>query len=155
MWMLGGIKFMHIIKFVFVFLAIPLAVVGFRKKHKPLALLAFCFIIFAYGLAEMSKNKPFIPAKVEVRNAGSEPYVSGEQVYLANCVFCHGVDGKKMYRGAIDLTKSTLSPELIAQMVREGSKGKMPSYANRIPEDQLAALSQFVVELRTDNLSRE
>jgi len=151
--MLGGIKVFQIIKLTLVFISIPLAIVGFKKKRKTLALISFLFIIGAYGLAEMGKNKPFIPAKVEVINLDStSAAVHGEKVFLANCVFCHGTDGKKQYRGASDLSKSTLTVESIEGMIREGSKGKMPAYGNILPEEQVAAVATFIVELRTGEM---
>ncbi|HRI42203.1 MAG TPA: SirB2 family protein, partial [Bacteroidia bacterium] len=57
---LGGIKLFHIIKLVFVFLAIPLGVIGFKKQRYAAAILSVLFIVLAYGMAEMSKNKPFL-----------------------------------------------------------------------------------------------
>ena len=62
-YILGGIKVFHIIKLICVFIAIPLAVVGFKNHKKGLALISFILIIGSYGLGEMSKNKAFIPGK--------------------------------------------------------------------------------------------
>ena len=61
---IGGIKTMHVIKLILVFISIPLAVIGFKKHKRGLALISLILIVGAYGLAEMSKSKPFIPKKV-------------------------------------------------------------------------------------------
>ena len=139
----------HLIKLAFVLISIPLAVIAFKRYNKALALLSLLLIIGAYGLAEMSKNKPFIPAKVVVSNDDGSQLVIGTRTYAANCAFCHGTDGKKMYRAATDLTRSTLDAALVQQMVKEGSKGKMPSYAGYLSEDEIAAVGIYVQTLRS------
>lgn len=147
-YLLGGIKVLHIIKLVCVFIAIPLAVVGFKKHKKGLALFSFILIVAAYGLGEASKNKPFIPAKVIVTGDASSSFAQGGILYQANCTFCHGQNGSKKYREASDLSKSTLDVTLIEQMVREGSKGKMPSYTGVLTDTEIAEISAYVTSLR-------
>lgn len=148
---LGGIKVLQIIKLVFVFLSIPIAMIGFKKQNKGLALLSLILIVGAYGMSEASKNKPFIPAKVALSGNVSSENAIGTQVYFENCAFCHGTDGKKMYRNAKDLTQTQFSFDDIQQMVREGSKGKMPGYTATISDDNIAAVSKFVETLKTMN----
>lgn len=92
---LGGIKTFQILKLVLVFVSIPLAVVGFKRRIKGVALLAFLLIVASYGVAEMSKNKPFLKANVVINGAGGGRLENGERVYFENCAFCHGADGKK------------------------------------------------------------
>jgi mono/diheme cytochrome c family protein len=146
---LGGIKFFQILKLAFVIISIPVAVIGFKKMKKGMALLALLLIIGAYGLSEMSKNKPFIPAKVVVApGIPSTTTVLGEKIYLENCTFCHGAGGNKMYRNATDLTNSVLSADLIRQMVKEGSKGKMPAYRTTLSDENINAVAAFVINLR-------
>lgn len=145
---LGGIKVFHIIKLVFVVISIPVAIIAFKKYNKGLALLSLLLIIGAYGLAEMSKNKAFIPAKVMVANDDGSALITGTKTFAANCAFCHGTDGKKAYRGATDLSKSTLDATLVEQMVREGSKGKMPAYMNVLSPEEITAVGNFVQTLR-------
>ena len=79
---LGGIKVFHIIKLVFVFTSIPLAVVAFKKGKPALALIALFLIIGAYGLAEMSKSKPFIPAKVTLAQGMDEAKAATYKILL-------------------------------------------------------------------------
>ena len=144
---IGGIKYMHIIKLIFVFASIPLAVIAFKKYNKGLALLSLILITGAYGLAEMSKNKIFIPKKVELATKEHSVFAEGAFVYYQNCVFCHGTDGKKMYRNAADLTLSKLNEDAISQNVREGIKGKMPSYNIILSDSNIAAVAKYVNSL--------
>ncbi len=146
---IGGIKTFGIIKLACVFVSIPLAVIGFKKHKKGLALLSLLLIIGAYGLAEMSKNKPFIPSNATVSLSNTDPvFAEGAAVYHANCAFCHGDDGKKMYRNASDLSKSVASEDGIKQMVLEGSRGKMPAYKLVLSDQQIAAVARFVTGIR-------
>ncbi|MFZ7113751.1 MAG: c-type cytochrome [Bacteroidota bacterium] len=144
----GGIKTLYIIKLVFVFLSIPIAVAAFKKQNKGLALLSLILIVGAYGMAEAGKNKPFIPAKVALKGTATEENSAGAKLYFENCAFCHGADGKKLYRGAKDLTISPFAYDDIVQMVREGSKGKMPGYTVTLTDDEIAAVSKFVANLK-------
>ncbi len=148
---LGGIKTLHIIKLVLVFLSIPLAMIGFKKQNKGLALLSMLLIVGAYGLSEASRNKPFLPANVQIGGSETSENSLGAKVYFENCAFCHGTDGKKMYRNAKDLTMSRISSEDLLIMVRDGSKGKMPGYSVTISDENIAAVSKFVEGLRPQN----
>lgn len=145
---LGGIKTFHIIKLVLVFIAIPLAIIGFKKRMKFLALISFMLIIGAYGLAEMSKNKPFMPAKVVVTNDDGSAMVNGARIYSANCVFCHGQDGKKNYRTAKDLSMTGLDINSIQAMVHDGVKGKMPAYGSTLSYQEIADVAAYVLTLQ-------
>jgi mono/diheme cytochrome c family protein len=146
---IGGIKTAQIFKLACVIVSIPIAIIGFKKYKKGLALFSFILIVAAYGLAEMSRNKPFIASKTEINydNANAD-FNKGAMVYHANCVFCHGNDGKKMYHGAPDLTKSVTTEDGIVQMVKEGSKGKMPAYNLVLSNDDISAVAKFVTGIR-------
>jgi mono/diheme cytochrome c family protein len=145
---IGGIKTFQIIKLICVFLSIPLAVIGFKKYKKGLALISLMLIVAAYGLAEMSRNKPFIASKAEMdHNNTNAGFSNGAVLYQSNCVFCHGKDGKKMYRGATDLTVSTASEEGIISKVKDGSE-QMPAYKGILSEQELTALAVYVKGIR-------
>lgn len=146
---IGGIKYLQIIKLVFVIISIPLAVIGFKKQQKGMALFSLLLIIGAYGLAEASKTKPFIPAEVQLNIHGESSLAEGAVVYQSNCAFCHGVDGKKMYRLAPNLSISGITEDEIKQIVHEGSKSKMPSYNIIISDENIAAVAKYVMSLRT------
>lgn len=146
---IGGIKLFHIIKLLFVFISIPLAVIGFKKQKKGLALLSFFLLVAAYGIAEMSRSKPFIPAGADITTESSDMLVQGGILYRQKCVFCHGADGRKNYRTAKDLTSSSLSEDDISIIIRQGIKGKMPAYdLISINDQNIKALSLYVMSLR-------
>lgn len=145
---LGAIKILQIIKLAGILVLIPLSVIGFKKKNKGLALLSFILLVGVYGLAEMAKGKPFIPNKVIVEGNAAGVSDSGIKTFVANCAMCHGLDGKKGYRDAADLSSSTLSGTLITQLVKEGSKGKMPAFTGTLSDEEISAVSSYVVTLR-------
>jgi mono/diheme cytochrome c family protein len=145
---LGAIKTMQIVKLVLIFASIPIAVIGFKKMNKGLAVLAFLMIVGAYGIAEMAKKKPFIPNKVIVQGDADERTKMGATTYIANCAMCHGQDGKKMYRDAKDLSTSALNDDAVQLFIRSGSKGRMPAYENVLSADEIAATSAYVMTLR-------
>lgn len=148
LFILGAIKVLLIVKLVFVFASIPISVIGFRRQNKALALLSLLLIIGAYGLSEVAKNKPFMPAKVEVNGNADDAAKLGIKTYIANCAMCHGKDGKKMYRDAKDLSASALDEASTEVMVREGSKGKMPAFTGVLSEEEIIAVSGYVQTLR-------
>lgn len=142
----GAIKTFHVIKLLLIFTAIPLAVVGFKKHKKGLALIAFFFIVGAYGLAEMSRSKPYMAKKT----IPSEQV--GLNVYQANCVMCHGEDGKKNYRGAVDLSSSVMdqggSEAIISSGVKKGTHGSMPAFESTLSSDEIRSVAQYIQSLK-------
>jgi cytochrome c6 len=85
------------------------------------------------------------------------PSVAGEDaetaaLYNKKCSMCHGKNGvaKKMAEGSADLNdpawqKST-SVGKIAQVLTEG-KGKMPGYRDKLGEDEIKAIADYVLTL--------
>jgi len=145
---LSAIKTLQIVKLACVLISIPLAVVGFKRMNKALALFSFLLIVAAYGLAEMARNKPYIPNKVVINGNADDAAQLGIKTFAGNCAMCHGLDGKKGYRDAPDLSVSQLDPSLVPQMIREGSKGKMPAFAGTLSEEEINAVGSYVVTLR-------
>jgi len=145
---LDGIKKIHFIKLALVFASIPIAVIAFKRYKKGLALFALVLIISAYGMAEMSKSMPFIPATTSFPPDYPGENLGGARIYMENCMFCHGENGKKMYRNAPDLTKSNYTEDGIMQLVRQGSRGKMPKYGLTFSDEELQSLAKYVTSLR-------
>lgn len=151
LFILGAVKMLMIIKFILVFISIPIAVVGFKRRNKLLALLSLLLIIGAYGMSEAAKKKPFIPSKVEVNGNADDAAKLGIKTYIANCAMCHGKDGKKMYRDSKDLSVSALDQASIEMIVREGSsanKYRMPAFAGTLSDEEITAVSAYVQSLR-------
>lgn len=144
------VDMMMIIKIVMVLAAIPLAVVGFRKSNKLLALLSVVLIILTYGVAEM--HSAGVGAKsVEVpAELASNPAEQGKYLYHnaspAACVACHGENGKGGIAGAKDMTISKLSDAEMAAMIKKG-KNAMPKYKN-LTDDQVNSLVAYIRTLK-------
>lgn len=149
-WMLlnipsGMISTFVLIKLVVVFVSIPLAVIGFKKSNKMLAILATVLIIGAYGLGEMAKKRPVVQKTMVTSAVGAnELYVAG------NCAACHGANGKEpnLSVGAKDLSASTLTDEQIIQRISQG-KNAMPGYGKSFSESQIKELAEYVKSFRS------
>lgn len=135
-------KTMFLIKIVAVFASIPLAVIGFKKKNKVLALLSFVLIVGAYGLAEMNKK-----AKSKVEPTAAGVVLSGKELFDNNCKVCHGEDGTLSASGAKNLQTSVLSDEEIKDRIMNG-KNSMPAYGKSFSAEEIDKLVEFSKTLR-------
>jgi len=81
----------------------------------------------------------------------------GKEVFTANCIPCHGPDGRartpagrKLH--ANDLTESKLTDDEIRKQVNEGRKDQrgalMPPFKDVLKPDQIDAVIVFVKSLR-------
>jgi uncharacterized membrane protein SirB2 len=136
-----SINMFLIIKIIIVFASIPLAVIGFKKKNKGLAVVSFILIVAAYGLAEMSKKKS---SKVVTSNTVA---TTGEGIYTANCSRCHGDDGKLGLAGAVDLSMSTMDLVTKVNVITNGKNGIMPAYG-MLGEEQIQAVAAYTETLK-------
>ncbi len=132
------VKPMMWIKIALVLLSIPLAIVGFKKSNKALAVLSLLMILGAFGLAEMNHKKQ---GQVDVAPGTSIAANDGKALYEANCVLCHGADGKLGMAGALDLSKTVLDLPSITQVISQG-RGAMP--AAQVSNEQAAAIADYV-----------
>ncbi|MBA3704595.1 MAG: SirB2 family protein [Bacteroidetes bacterium] len=135
------IKTLMIIKIIAVFVSIPLAVIGFKKKNKALAVLAFLLIVGAYGMAEMSKKQKSAAVEIPVTS------VNGEEIYTANCSRCHGDDGKSGLMGSNDLSVSMMSMEEKIEIIKNG-KGVMNPFAGQLNDEQIKAVAEYTETLK-------
>jgi len=140
------------IKLTLVVAAIPVAVIAYRKYNKPLAVLAVIMLLSAYGLAEMfkaqfGKRHKIMEVVTETTNEQYNITVHGAALYTAQCIVCHGVDGKANFSGAKDLTLSTKSTDEIIETIKSG-KNTMPKMANIYNEQELKALASYVNSLK-------
>ncbi len=139
---LPEIKSLLIIKIVAVFASIPLAVIAFKKKNKMLAVASLILIIAAYGLAEMSKKQ-----KSKSMEGISESNVSGQELYNASCLSCHGADGKLNLMGAKDLSISTMDLNARIEIITNG-KNAMTPFLGMLNEEQIKAVAEYTETLK-------
>ena len=133
------------IKIALIFLAIPLTIVGFKKKAKIPALVGSFLFIMIYGVAEMAAKKaPVTEVTVASELTGSADH--GYELYKSNCSLCHGTAGDKKMGGAADLTLSTLSKQDVIEIIKNG-KGNMPKFSF-LHEEELAALQLYLESLK-------
>lgn len=139
---LPEIKSLLIIKIVAVLLSIPLAVVGFKKKNKMLAVASLILIIGAYGLAEMSKKQ-----KSKSMEGITASNVNGQELYSASCAKCHGDDGKLNLLGAKDLSVSTMDLTARIEIIKNG-KNAMTPFSGMLNEEQIKAVAEYTETLK-------
>jgi len=138
-----------IVKIVAVFASIPLAVIGFRKQNKALAVVSFLLILASFALAEISHKKrvnPAAAAPVENQTAGTP--ADGHDIYVANCTRCHGDDGKLGLTGATDLSATTLDINAQLEVVKNGRNGTMPAFAGVLNDEEIGAVVGYVETLK-------
>ena len=146
-WMLvilPSVNTLMIIKLVLVFASIPIAIIGFKKKNKALALIALLMVIGSYGLAEVSKKKREKGTDIAVDD-NSDKESLGKTVYEAKCSNCHGPEGNAGVAGAKDLTVTTMSKDEIKAITRNG-KGMMAPV--ELTDEQLDAVADYVQTLK-------
>jgi mono/diheme cytochrome c family protein len=136
---LPEIKPMLIIKITMVFLAIPLAIVGFKKGNKGLAVLSFVLICGAFYIGERMKKQD---AKQPEKAANADGTINGQEFYMANCESCHGDNGKKGAVGAFDLSITQLSNDSISSIILNG-RNTMQKINGLTPE-QAKAIAEYV-----------
>jgi mono/diheme cytochrome c family protein len=137
------------IKIAIVLLVIPLAVVGFKRKNKVLASLAFVMILLIYGSGEMIKRsatKAPLPELAAAQPEAAPSLEAGEALYTTYCTVCHGENGAAGLNGSKNLQLTDLTDEEIANMIKNG-KGAMPAY-KKLSDNQVASLTQFVRSLK-------
>lgn len=133
-----------IIKLVAVFTSIPLAVIGFKKSNKALAVLSVFLIVTAYGLAEMNK-KAKAGTAIDT-SAAASTLEAGKLIYNEKCAVCHGSDGKLGSSGAKDLTATSLNAEEQKAMIANG-KNAMPGFKEALTDEQIEAVVEYVQSL--------
>jgi mono/diheme cytochrome c family protein len=141
----SNLNFLQYIKIACVLTSIPIAVIGFKKKKKFLAVLSIFLLIAAYGLAEVAKKKQRTQT-VDTESIDIDTADQGKIVYNQLCIRCHGDNGDAMIAGAKNLKISTLSSVEISTIIMKG-QGGMPAFEN-LSESQLKAVVQYTESLK-------
>ena len=136
------IKSLLIIKICIVFASIPIAVIGFKKGNKFLAVLSLLMIITSYGLAEMSKKQ-----KSKTMENIATTNIDGKTLFEASCSSCHGSDGKLGLMGSPDLSQSTMDINARIEIIKNG-KGNMTPFAGMLTDEQINAVAGYVETLK-------
>ena len=135
---------LQIIKFVLVFASIPLAIIGFKRGKKPLAIIAILFLIAAYGLAEMNKAKNRKLTLETDSSISADPKI----IYNENCVRCHGDHGDAMIGGAKNLKLTQLTDEQMKDIIKNGRPGTQMVGYKALTDDQLNGLVSYIETLK-------
>lgn len=142
----GDLPGVFYVKVVIVLASIPIAIVGFKKLNKTLAVLSLVLLFSAYGIGEMIKGNR-AKMRVEMMNEKGGVAVSGEEIYSINCALCHGVDGAAGISGAKDLTASKLSKQEQIDIITNG-KGNMTAYSSLLNNAQIEAVANYIETLK-------
>lgn len=132
----GKYDYLFWIKIAMVALAIPMAVIGFKRSNKILAALSLLLITGTYGVAEVYHKRKGIPKQ------SNELLSDARALYENNCASCHGNDGKLGMSGSKDLTKTELDMAGINQIILQG-KGMMPK-ASQLSPEQAQTIAEYV-----------
>jgi len=135
---------LQITKFVLVFASIPLAIIGFKRGKKPLAIIAILFLIAAYGLAEMNKAKNRKLTLETDSSISADPKI----IYNENCVRCHGDHGDAMIGGAKNLKLTQLTDEQMKDIIKNGRPGTQMVGYKALTDDQLNGLVSYIKTLK-------
>jgi uncharacterized membrane protein SirB2 len=134
------------IKLSVILVAIPLAIVGFKKQNKILALIGTLLFVGIYGLAEMAKKRPYMDTNVDLTQISAGSIQHGEELYSKNCKICHGAEGDMGLGGASNLKISTLTDTEIVNVISNG-RGNMAAY-KQLNDQDLEALKNYLITLR-------
>lgn len=143
----GGLHYFFHIKLMAIIIAIPLAIVGFKKKNKALALLSAMIFVVTIGLGLKSSGTM---KEVHLNElAGTPEY--GKSMYEANCAACHGDGGAKQLGGAYDLTKTSHNALQVGYVITDGVSEdgvtKMAPFYS-LDSTEVKAIAEYVVTLK-------
>ncbi|MFN3529465.1 MAG: SirB2 family protein [Bacteroidia bacterium] len=153
------------IKLLAVFASIPVAVIAFKRKKKPLALLAMALLLYAYGVSEtksprMNKADYFsklggeATVPVDQFDPMSDSYDildHGQALYINNCAVCHGNDGALGAGGSKNLQLTLKDKQEMYTIIYEGKNG-MPAFKGMLSSEEMMATVAYVkARLATTN----
>ena len=87
-----------------------------------------------------------------------EPFTStdGEEIWLANCALCHGIDAAGSPQNArapslVDGPSAGLTRAELVARIQDGSVGLMPRFEGKLTDEQIRAVAEYVLSLREDS----
>ncbi len=90
------------------------------------------------------------------RDVDADLAAKGKQVFMSNCVACHGPDGKgNQMIGAPNLTDTIWlyggSKSTVIKSITEGRRGRMPSWKDRLGPEKVHLVAAYVYSLSHGN----
>ena len=73
--------------------------------------------------------------------------INSKDLYTTRCAACHGMDGTMSVGGSKPLNTSILKEEEIISQIKNG-KGAMPPFQGRLSDEEISALSKFILTFR-------
>jgi len=134
------------LKLIAVFSSIPIAIVGFKKNNKAMAVVALLLILYAYGVSE-TKSPVFKKAGDTGNFANVPDEELGKKIYETRCMNCHGADGKLGLSGAKELGASVMSHDEKMMIIANG-KNAMMSFKDALTPEQIDAVATYVETLK-------
>jgi mono/diheme cytochrome c family protein len=116
-----------------------------RGKSR-LVLIASLALLVAVASCGGSKTRDQYPVRA-TENAPVDLALV-KKLYDVKCALCHGYDGAQQFAGAKDLTQSVLPKSEVVLRIAEG-KGSMPPHKDVLSAEQMDALADFVLTLRS------
>ena len=139
------------IKFTLIVISIPIAIIGTKKQNKWLLLISVLCLIGAMGISLKYGRQIISASSSNITPKQTDPNYDinkhGAEIYTANCVNCHGQDGKLGLSGATDLTASQLDLNTRFQVIKLGKNG-MQSFANRLDDIEIRAVATYIEKLK-------
>lgn len=129
--------YLFYVKIVMVLVAIPVAIIGFKRSNKILAALSLLLITGSFGIAEAYSKRKSTPKDAETSISATD----GKSLYERNCSSCHGNDGKLGMAGAMDLSATQLDESSIAEIIQHGRGAMAPA---AVTEEEAKSISQYV-----------
>lgn len=141
---IGSIRTLQIVKLIAVFASIPLAIVGFKKSKKGLAVFSLVLIIVAFLFAEVN-----MMTKSKSVTSTTTASTDGKMIFKEKCAICHGMNGNLMLNKASDLSVTQLDENGIESTIKNGriAVGKMPKFEN-LSDEQIKAVIGYVQSLK-------
>ena len=136
----GNITWMVHLKIGVVFASIPLAIIGFKKKNKILAVLSLVLLFVSYGLGEANKKQATKVEKPQLSSSTGE-LETGKILYTTYCEACHGANGNGQKSGAKNLKISALDNTGKSMIIKNG-KGAMPGFS-ALSDAEIQAIVQY------------
>lgn len=173
----NGLPGWLIMKVVLVLVAIPIGIIGLKRKNKVLAIAALFIFLYVYGIAEtdsltMKKESPEATTGIIeapetdaaetgdsslstsetthqqiVASMNETALANAEKIFVQQCATCHGEDGAKGISGATNLTESQLSLNDRKEVIANG-RGLMPAFGEQLSEQELDELAAYTMTLK-------